>query len=319
MAIDFETTEPLEARIKVIGVGSGGISSINKMIQSQLVGVEFIVVDTDPQSLAHSLAHTKIKVGVESIPEIDVNSKLDIGNMFSEHSREQIREILQGADMVFLISGMGSGFGTFSVPIFANIAKEMDILTVAVVTKPFYSEGKRRMCIANAGLLALHSHTDAIITIPNQKLLSVSENKIAQVNAFCSANDIIYKTVRGITDLICIPGLIRVDFADVRTILDEAGSARVGIAESAGDTRAIYGAKKALSCPLMDEISIQNASGVLINITGGYNLELQEVDEAVTIIRDMLNDEANIVFGAILDESMDKNIRVTVITTGIGE
>ncbi|MBF0448620.1 MAG: cell division protein FtsZ [Magnetococcales bacterium] len=318
MTIEFENNEPLEARIKVIGVGGGGGNAINNMIQSQLEGVEFIVANTDAQALARNLASTRIQIGESVTRGLGAGAKPDVGMRSAEESRDRIQEVIAGADMVFITAGMGGGTGTGAAPIIASIAKEMGILTVAVVTKPFSFEGKRRLRFADEGLALLREQVDTVITIPNQKLMSIVGKNTTILDAFRKADDVLQQAVRGITDLITIPGLINVDFADVRTIMDEMGQAMMGAAEATGDTRALDAATHAISSPLLDDVSIHGAKGVLINITGGYNLALQEVDEAATVIRDMAHDDANIVFGAVLDESMEDAVRVTVVATGIG-
>lgn len=319
MAIEFDTTtEPLDARIKVIGVGGGGGNAINNMIQAQLEGVEFIVANTDAQALARNLAPTRLQIGENVTRGLGAGAKPEVGMRAAEESRQRIQESLQGADMVFITAGMGGGTGTGAAPVIAKIAKELGILTVAVVTKPFGFEGKRRMRFAEDGLEELRNFVDTVITIPNQKLLSVVGKNTSILEAFRKADDVLLQAVRGITDLITIPGLINVDFADVRTVMDEMGQAMMGAAEATGDTRALDAATHAISSPLLDDISIHGARGVLINITGGYNLALQEVDEAATVVRDMAHDDAIIVFGAVLDESMEDAVRVTVVATGIG-
>lgn len=319
MAIEFDTTtEPLDARIKVIGVGGGGGNAINNMIQAQLEGVEFIVANTDAQALARNLAPTRLQIGENVTRGLGAGAKPEVGMRAAEESKDRIKEALQGADMVFITAGMGGGTGTGAAPIIAKIAKELGILTVAVVTKPFSFEGKRRMRFAEDGLQELRNYVDTVITIPNQKLLSVVGKNTTILEAFRKADDVLLQAVRGITDLITIPGLINVDFADVRTVMDEMGQAMMGAAEATGDTRALEAATRAISSPLLDDVSIHGARGVLINITGGYNLALQEVDEAATVVRDMAHDDAIIVFGAVLDESMEDAVRVTVVATGIG-
>ncbi|MBF0195834.1 MAG: cell division protein FtsZ [Magnetococcales bacterium] len=318
MAIEFETSEPLEARIKVVGVGGGGGNAINNMIQSQLEGVEFIVANTDAQALSRNLAPTRMQIGEAVTRGLGAGAKPEVGMKAAEESRDRIQEMFTGADMVFITAGMGGGTGTGAAPIIASVAKEMGILTVAVVTKPFNFEGKRRLQLADEGLALLRDQVDTVITIPNQKLLSIVGKNTTILDAFRKADDVLQQAVRGITDLITIPGLINVDFADVRTIMDEMGQAMMGAAESSGDTRALDAATNAISSPLLDDVSIHGARGVLINITGGYNLALQEVDEAATVIRDMAHEDANIVFGAVLDESMEDSVRVTVVATGIG-
>ncbi|HAT51036.1 MAG: cell division protein FtsZ [Nitrospirae bacterium] len=318
MAIEFETKEIMDARIKVVGVGGGGGNAINNMIHSGLEGVEFIVANTDAQALVRNLAATRIQIGESVTRGLGAGAKPEVGMRAAEESRDQIKASLEGADMVFITAGMGGGTGTGAAPIIASIAKEMGILTVAVVTKPFGFEGKRRLRFAEEGLAELRRHVDTVITIPNQKLLSVVGKNTTILDAFRRADDVLQQAVRGITDLITVPGLINVDFADVRTIMDEMGQAMMGAAQGSGDTRAIDAATNAISSPLLDDVSIHGARGVLINITGGFNLALQEVDEAATVVRDMAHEDANIVFGAVLDETMEDTVRVTVVATGIG-
>ncbi|MBF0191666.1 MAG: cell division protein FtsZ [Magnetococcales bacterium] len=318
MAIEFETTtEPLQ-RIKVVGVGGGGGNAINNMIQAQLEGVEFIVANTDAQALARNLAPTRLQIGANITRGLGAGAKPEVGMRSAEESRESIKESLEGADMVFITAGMGGGTGTGAAPVIAQLAKEMGILTVAVVTKPFGFEGRRRLQYAEEGLKQLRDHVDTVITIPNQKLLSIVGKNTTILEAFRKADDVLLQAVRGITDLITITGLVNVDFADVRTVMNEMGHALMGAGEAVGDTRALDAATQAISSPLLDEISIHGARGVLINITGGYNLALQEVDEAVTVVKDMVHDDAIIVVGAVLDESMEDSVRVTVVATGIG-
>ncbi|MEO5363581.1 MAG: cell division protein FtsZ [Magnetococcus sp. DMHC-8] len=314
---EFENNQ-MDARIKVIGVGGGGGNAINNMIQSQLDGVEFIVANTDAQALARNLAPTRIQIGENVTRGLGAGAKPEVGMRAAEESHDRIREALTGADMVFITAGMGGGTGTGAAPIIAKIAKELGILTVAVVTKPFNFEGKRRYRFAEEGLDELRKHVDTVITIPNQKLLGVVGKNTTILEAFRRADDVLNQAVRGITDLITVPGLINVDFADVRTVMDEMGQAMMGAAEASGDTRALDAATHAISSPLLDDVSIHGARGVLINITGGYNLSLQEVDEAATVVRDMAHEDAIIVFGAVLDEAMEDTVRVTVVATGIG-
>ena len=315
---EFSLMDHLDAHIKVVGVGGGGGNAINNMIQSQLEGVEFIVANTDAQALARSLAPTRIQIGEGVTRGLGAGAKPEVGMRAAEESHERISECLSGADMVFITAGMGGGTGTGAAPVIAKLAKEMGILTVAVVTKPFNFEGKRRYRFAEEGLAELRKYVDTVITIPNQKLLAVVGKNTTILDAFRKADDVLHQAVRGITDLITVPGLINVDFADVRTVMDEMGQAMMGAAEASGDTRALDAATHAISSPLLDDVSIHGARGVLINITGGYNLALQEVDEAATVVRDMAHDDAIIVFGAVLDEAMEDTVRVTVVATGIG-
>ncbi|MBF0310556.1 MAG: cell division protein FtsZ [Magnetococcales bacterium] len=318
MSIEFANFDGLEARIKVVGVGGGGGNAINNMIQGHLDGVEFIVANTDAQALSRNLASTRIQIGEGVTRGLGAGAKPDVGMRAAQESENRVREALKGADMVFITAGMGGGTGTGAAPIIAQIAKDMQILTVAVVTRPFSFEGKKRMQYADTGLEELRKHVDTLITIPNQKLLNVVGKNTTILEAFRKADDVLLQAVRGITDLITVPGLINVDFADVRTVMDEMGQAMMGAAEASGDTRALDAATSAISSPLLDDVSIHGAKGVLINITGGYNLALQEVDEAATVVRDMAHDDAIIVFGAVLDESMEDTVRVTVVATGIG-
>ncbi len=318
MAIEFENKEAMDARIKVVGVGGGGGNAINNMIQSGLEGVEFIVANTDAQALARSMASVRIQIGESETRGLGAGAKPEVGRRAAEESREQIKTAINGSDMVFITAGMGGGTGTGAAPVIASIAKELGILTVAVVTKPFGFEGKRRLQFAEDGLASLRQFVDTVITIPNQKLLAVVGKNTTILDAFRKADDVLQQAVRGITDLITVPGLINVDFADVRTIMEEMGQAMMGAAQASGDNRAVDAAVNAISSPLLDDISIHGARGVLINITGGYNLALQEVDEAATVVRDMAHEDANIVFGAVLDDSMEDTVRVTVVATGIG-
>lgn len=304
MSIEFESFDGQDARIKVIGVGGGGGNAVNNMIHSNLEGVEFIVANTDAQALAKSLAPNRIQIGETVTRGLGAGAKPDIGRQAAEESRERIREHLEGADMIFVTAGMGGGTGTGAAPIIAQVAREMNALVVAVVTKPFNFEGKKRMRFADEGLEELRQHVDTVITIPNQKLLSMVGKNTTVLEAFRKADDVLHQAVRGITDLIKVGGLINVDFADVRTVMDERGLAMMGAAEATGDTRALDAATNAISSPLLDDVSIHGARGVLINITGGYNLTLQEVDEAATVVRDMAHEDAIIVFGAVLDKSL---------------
>ncbi|NGZ28794.1 MAG: cell division protein FtsZ [Magnetococcales bacterium] len=306
------------AKIKVIGVGGGGSNAVNNMIETGLAGVDFIIANTDAQALARNRAPVKIQIGENVTRGLGAGAKPDVGRKSAEESQDRIREALHGADMVFITAGMGGGTGTGAAPAIARIAREMGVLAVAVVTKPFQFEGKRRMQFAEEGLADLRKNVDTVITIPNQKLLDVVGKNTSLLDAFRKADEVLYQAVRGITDLITIPGLINVDFADVRTVMDEMGMAMMGAAEATGDNRALEAATKAISSPLLDDISIHGAKGVLINITGGMDISLQEVDEAATVVRDMAHEDAIIVFGAVVDESMQDRVRVTVVATGIG-
>nr|CRH06769.1 Cell division protein ftsZ [Candidatus Magnetococcus massalia] len=319
MSIEFAQTEELEARIKVVGVGGGGGNAINNMIQSHLEGVEFIVANTDSQALAKNLAPTRIQIGEDLTRGLGAGAKPEVGKGAAIETEDRIRQALEGADMVFITAGMGGGTGTGAAPEIARISKEMEILTVAVVTKPFSFEGKRRMRFAEEGLDELRDVVDTVITIPNQKLLQAVGKNTTMLDAFRKADDVLKQAVGGVTDLITQPGLINVDFADVRTVMEEMGQAVMGAAEATGDGRAMEAINNAISSPLLDDASIHGARGVLVNITGGYDLTLQEIDEAVMVVHDMAHQDANIVFGTTLDERLENTVRVTVVATGIGE
>ncbi|MEG3640001.1 cell division protein FtsZ [Magnetococcus sp. PR-3] len=319
MTIEFAHTDELEARIKVVGVGGGGGNAVNNMIQSHLEGVEFIVANTDSQALTKSLAPTRIQIGEDITRGLGAGAKPEVGKHAAMETEERLRQSIEGADMVFITAGMGGGTGTGAAPIIARISKELGILTVAVVTKPFHFEGKRRMRQAEEGLEELRDQVDTVITIPNQKLMAAVGKNTTILDAFRKADDVLHQAVRGITDLITHPGHINVDFADVCTVMEEMGQAMMGAAEATGEGRAMEAINNAISSPLLDDASIHGARGVLVNITGGYNLTLQEVDEAVMVVRDMAHEDANIVFGTTLNEQLEDSVRVTVVATGIGQ
>ena len=301
--------------IKVVGVGGGGSNAVNRMIASGLSGVEFVAINTDAQALAASDANVKIQVGEKLTRGLGAGSNPEIGAQAAQESYEVLRRALEGADMVFITAGMGGGTGTGGAPVVAGIAKELGALTVGVVTKPFSFEGRRRMTQALAGLDNLKSKVDALIVIPNDRLLQVSEKKTSILEAFRLADDVLRHGVQGISDLITVPGLINVDFADVRTIMSDAGSALMGIGIASGENRAQEAARAAIESPLL-ETSIEGAKGVLMNITGNSTLGLFEVNEAAEIIAQAADPDANIVFGAMIDESLKDEIRITVIATG---
>jgi cell division protein FtsZ len=307
------------ARIKVIGVGGGGGNAVNTMIASGLSGVEFLAANTDIQALGANLAPTKIQLGAQLTKGLGAGADPDIGREAALEDTETIREHLAGADMVFITAGMGGGTGTGGAPVVARIAREVGALTVAVVTKPFVFEGKKRMRQADEGMQALKSSVDTLIAIPNQRLLSIAARDTALLETFRRADDILLQAVRGISDLITVHGLINLDFADVRAIMSEMGMAMMGAASASGEKRAIEAAQKAISSPLLEDVSIQGARGVLINITGSHNLSLHEVNEAATLVQEEAHEDANIIFGAVLDEQMGDEIRITVIATGFGE
>ena len=317
----FEIVEPenLKARIKVIGIGGGGGNAINTMIGSKLTGVDFMVANTDAQSLDASRAPVKIQLGPTVTKGLGAGANPEIGRRAALEDEELIKEYVAGADMIFITAGMGGGTGTGGAPVVARLAREAGALTVGVVTKPFIFEGKKRMHQAEAGIEHLKQNVDTLIVIPNQRLLSIAAKTTTMLEAFHRADDVLLQAVRGISDLIITPGLINLDFADVRTVMAEMGLALMGAASASGENRAIEAAQKAISSPLLEDISIQGARGVLINITGGPDLCLHEVNEAASMIQEEAHDEANIIFGSVIDENMTDEIRITVIATGFGE
>ncbi len=316
----FELNEEASApaKIKVIGIGGGGSNAINSMIQAHVEGVEFIVANTDMQALSSSPAPTRIQLGSQLTKGLGAGSNPEIGKRAALEDLDRIAEILDGADMVFVTAGMGGGTGTGAAPVITSIAKEKGCLTVAVVTKPFLFEGKRRLVQAEAGLRELRSTCDTLITIPNQRLLSVVGKQTSLRDAFRICDDVLRQAVQGISDLITIPGLINLDFADVQTIMSEMGMALLGTGVARGENRAAEAAQKAISSPLLEESSIEGARGVLINITGGPDLTLFEVNEASSIIKEVAHEDAQIIFGSVIDDNMQAEIRVTVIATGFG-
>ena len=307
------------ARIKVIGIGGGGGNAVNTMIGSRLSGVDFMVANTDAQSLQASQAPVRIQLGNMVTKGLGAGANPEIGRRAALEDQEQIREYLEGSDMIFITAGMGGGTGTGGAPVLARVARDVGALTVGVVTKPFIFEGKKRMHQAEEGIEELKASVDTLIVIPNQRLLSIAAQTTTLLEAFHTADDVLLQAVRGISDLIITPGLINLDFADVRTVMAEMGLALMGAAAASGENRAIEAAQKAISSPLLEDISIQGARGVLINITGGPDLCLHEVNEAASMIQEEAHDEANIIFGAVIDETMTDEIRITVIATGFGE
>lgn len=306
------------ATIKVIGVGGGGNNAVNRMIAAGLQGVEFVAVNTDAQALKFSQASTKMQIGTKLTKGLGAGANPEIGKKAAEESQDEIRKSLAGADMVFVTAGMGGGTGTGAAPIVAEIAKEIGALTVGVVTRPFTFEGRKRADQAEKGIAELRSKVDTLIVIPNDRLLQVADKHTSITDAFRIADDVLRQGVQGISDLIAVPGLINLDFADVKTIMRETGSALMGIGRASGEKRAAEAAKMAISSPLL-ETSIEGAKGVLLNITGGSNLGLFEVNEAAEIISAAADPEANIIFGAVIDESLQDEIHVTVIATGFDQ
>ena len=304
------------ANIKVIGVGGGGGNAVNTMIASGLTGVEFIAANTDRQALERSLAPQKIQLGTELTKGLGAGANPNIGRHAAQEDADAIREVLSGADMVFVTCGMGGGTGTGAAPVIAQIAREMGALTVAVVTKPFVFEGKQRMRQADEGLNELKRNTDTILTIPNQRLLGVIDKRTPFKEAFTIVDDVLRQAVQGISDVIMMEGYINLDFADVKTVMSSMGRAVMGIGSARGENRAVEAAQKAISSPLLEEGSIDGARGVLINITGGPNLAMTEVIEASSIIQEAAAEDANIIFGSVINEDLDDDVLVTVIATG---
>ena len=312
---DSGITPETLAKIKVVGVGGGGNNAVNRMITSGLQGVEFIAINCDAQALLLSKAQNRIQIGEKLTKGLGAGANPEIGQKAAEESREILIEQLRGADMVFVTAGMGGGTGTGAAPIVAECAREAGALTVGVVTKPFSFEGKRRMNQAEAGIVNLKDRVDTLITIPNDRLLQVIDRRTSMLDAFRIADDVLRQGVQGISDLISVPGLINADFADVKTIMSNAGSALMGIGTAKGENGAMAAAEAAIKSPLL-EASIEGARGVLFNITGGKDLSLFDVTEASNIITEAVDPDANIIFGAVIDEKLDDEIRVTVIATG---
>jgi len=316
--LEFEGSSGQKARIKVIGVGGGGGNALNTMIRSGLSGVEFVAANTDAQALEHNLATVKVQLGAEVTRGLGCGANPDRGRASALEARERLREILEGSDMVFVTAGMGGGTGTGAAPIVAEVAREVGALTVGVVTKPFPFEGKVRMKHGESGLEQLHSVVDTLITIPNQRLLALAGKQTAIQDAFKLADDVLLNAVRGISDLITVHGLINLDFADVRTVMNEAGVAMMGTGIGRGDNRAQDASQLAIASPLLGDVSIEGARGVLINITGGSDMTLFEVNEASMLIQEAAHEEANIIFGAVIDDEVPEGeLRVTVIATGL--
>ncbi|PRX31109.1 cell division protein FtsZ [Orenia metallireducens] len=306
------------ANIKVVGVGGGGNNAVNRMIESDLKGVEFIAVNTDGQALVASRAEVTLKIGEKLTNGLGAGANPEIGQEAAQESRDMIAEALNGADMVFITAGMGGGTGTGAAPVVAEIAKESGALTVGVVTKPFTVEGRQRMQKAQYGIENLKEKVDTLIIIPNDRLLEVVEKQTTLIDAFKTADDVLKQGVQGISDLITITGLINLDFADVKTIMTDAGSALMGIGRASGENRAAEAAKAAIASPLL-EASIEGAKGILLNITGGKDLGLHETNEAANVISEVADPEANIILGTVVDENLENEVKVTVIATGFDQ
>ena len=316
MSFDAEKTNPPGAKIKVFGIGGGGGNAVNTMIRANLEGVEFITANTDIQALRFSLAQQNIQIGKELTKGLGAGADPDVGRDAALEDRRDIEGVLKDADMVFITAGMGGGTGTGGAAVIAQIARELGALTVAVVTKPFHFEGKRRRKHAELGIARLRESVDTLITIPNQRLLQIATPDLSMIDAFKMADNVLVNAVRGISDIINIPGTVNVDFADVKTVMSNMGHSLMGIGHAAGPNRAAEAARMAISSPLLEDIDIQGATGILINITAGSSITLMEVNEACSIIQDSAHEDANIIFGAVIDEGLSEAIRVTVIATG---
>ncbi len=317
--IEFEKGIEEQAQIRVVGVGGGGGNAVNTMIDLGLTRVDFIAANTDNQALMKNGAPLKIQIGAEITRGLGSGGDPDVGRRAAMEDRENIRELLNDADMVFVTAGMGGGTGTGAAPIIAEVARECGALTVGVVTKPFQFEGKVRMRQAEEGINLLKRSVDTLITIPNQRLLSVVGKGTTLRDAFKKADEVLHNAVKGISDTINVPGLVNVDFADVRTIMSEMGMALMGEGIGSGENRAVDAAQKAISSPLLEDISIDGARGVLVNISSGKDLTLFEMHEAISLIQESAHPDVNVIFGAVIDETMEDDIRITVVATGIGQ
>lgn len=319
MPIDFEQDGLTELRpkITVIGVGGAGGNAINNMITADLRGVDFVVANTDAQALSKSAAGERVQLGLTQTKGLGAGARPEVGAAAAEETLADVQKLMQGSNMVFITAGMGGGTGTGAAPVIAKAAREMGILTVGVVTKPFQFEGRMRMRAADRGIEELQRNVDTLIVIPNQNLFRLADENTTLVDAFAMADDVLHSGVRGITDLMLAEGLVNLDFADICTAMSEMGKAMMGTGEADGDRRATEAAEAAVSNPLLDEVSLQGAKGVVVNVTGGHDLKLWEIDEAVTHISDQVDPEANVIFGAALDPALDGRFRITVVATGI--
>jgi len=317
--LEFVEENGKRAQIRIVGIGGAGGNAVNTMIAAGLMGADFIAANTDAQALRVNLAQAKVQLGSSLTKGLGAGANPEVGKRSTLESEDELREHLVGADMVFITAGMGGGTGTGGAPVVARIAKETGALTVGVVTKPFLFEGKKRLRHAEEGIRELKQNVDTLISIPNQRLLAVASRSQPLLEAFHKADEVLLQAVRGISDLIAVHGLINLDFADVRTIMAEMGMAIMGVASASGENRAEEAARRAIASPLLEDISIRGARGVLINITGGATLTLHEVNEAATLIQEEADDDANIIFGAVIDENLEDEIHITVIATGFGE
>ena len=319
MKFEFMDTYSQSAVIKVIGVGGGGGNAVEHMVEQNLEGVDFICANTDAQALKNSSARTAIQLGNTITKGLGAGANPEIGRDAALEDRERIQEILEGADMVFITAGMGGGTGTGGAPIVAQIAREMNILTVAVVTRPFSFEGKKRMDIAGNGIEELKGYVDSLITIPNEKLLSVLGKNVSLLDAFRAANDVLLGAVQGIAELITRPGLINVDFADVRTVMSEMGMAMMGSGQATGEDRAREAAEAAIASPLLEDVNLSGARGILVNVTAGMDMSIGEFEEVGNTVKAFASDNATVVVGTVIDPEMTGELRVTVVATGLGQ
>jgi cell division protein FtsZ len=319
MHLDFVHEEVHRAQIRVIGVGGGGGNAVNNMIESGMAGCEFIAVNTDQQDLERSLAQGRFRLGTQLTKGLGAGANPEIGREAAMEDRDRIAELVAGSDMVFVTAGMGGGTGTGAAPVIAQVAKEMGALTVAVVTRPFAFEGRRRRKQAEEGIESLRQVVDTLITIPNQRLISMASERTSLRDAFRMADEVLHQAVKGVSDLINTQGIVNVDFADVRTIMSNKGLALMGVGTGSGEHKTVEAAQKAISSPLLDDVSIAGATSVLINITGNSELTMFEAHEASTMIQEEAHEDANVIWGWVIDESMEDEARVTVIATGFEE
>ena len=317
--IDIVENELVGARIKVVGVGGGGGNAVNHMVRSGLHGVEFIAMNTDAQDLKRSLAPRRFQLGAQLTTGLGAGADPEVGREAALEDRDRVAELLAGADMVFVTTGMGGGTGTGAAPVVCEVAREIGALTVAVITRPFAFEGRRRRRQAEEGMEAMMQNVDTLITIPNQRLLAMSTERTLMTEAFGMADDVLFQAVKGISDLINDQGVINVDFADVRTIMANKGRALMGVGKGAGQHRAVDAAQRAISSPLLDDLSISGATSVLLNFTGGPSLSLYEVNEAAQMVSEETAEDENVIFGLVIDETMGDEVRVTVVATGFQE
>jgi cell division protein FtsZ len=319
LRLRLEEETVMTARIKVIGVGGGGSNAVNRMVQTGLDGVEFIVANTDLQALRNNAAHVKLQIGSKLTKGLGAGADPNVGRQAALEDTEKIIQALDGADMIFVTTGLGGGTGTGAAPVIASLACELGALTIAVVTKPFKFEGKKRQMQAERGLEALRDCVDTIITIPNERLLTIIDRTTPLIEAFATADDVLRQAIQGISDLILVPGLINLDFADVKTIMAGMGLAMMGTGVAEGQDRAMEAARKAISSPLLEGASVNGSRGVIINVTGGPDLSLVEVSEASSIVQEAADEDANIIFGAVVDPALKGKVKITVIATGFGQ